>query len=237
MKYVAYYRVSTDKQGRSGLGLEAQQAAVRQYLDGKGWPPLAEFEEVESGKRATRPQLAAALATCRVHGATLVVAKLDRLARNAHFLGSIIESGVEVVFLDMPNLGQGAVPTFILQQLAAVAQLEAGLISERTRAALAAAKARGVRLGGDRGYKPPAALSVAAAGAKREQADQRAADYQPIIEDVIANGHASHRAIARELNARGIPTPSRAGSWQATTVARVMRRVDSGWRQAMREDA
>lgn len=225
MKHVAYYRVSTDKQGRSGLGLEAQRDAVHRYLTDKGWPPLAEFEEVESGRQVTRPRLREALATCRVHGATLVVAKLDRLARNAHFLGSIIESGVQVVFLDMPNLGQGAVPTFILQQLASVAQLEAGLISERTKAALAAAKARGVRLGGDRGYRPPQALSEAAAAAKRAQAEERARDLMGIIESVIGDGHASYRAIAEELNARGIPTPSRAGAWQATTVSRVFKRA------------
>lgn len=227
MKYVAYYRVSTDKQGRSGLGLEAQKEAVHRYLADKGWPPLAELEEVESGKRSSRPRLKEALALCRVHAATLVVAKIDRLARNAHFLGSIIESGVQVVFLDLPNLGQGAVPTFILQQLASVAQLEAGLISERTKAALTAAKARGVRLGGDRGYKPPQELSEAAAAAKKAQAAERAADLKGIIDAVVADGHASFQQIARELNARGIPTPSRSGQWQATTVSRVMKRAGS----------
>jgi DNA invertase Pin-like site-specific DNA recombinase len=226
MKYVAYYRVSTDKQGRSGLGLEAQQAAVRQYLDGKGWPPIAEFEEVESGKRNARPKLKAALDHCKVMNATLVVAKVDRLARNANFVGAILESGVQVVFLDMPNLGEGAVPTFILQQLASVAQLEAGLISERTKAALQAAKERGVRLGGDRGYRPSQEAAQRAAQAKSEDATQRAHLMMPILQDIISAGHASLAAIANELNRREIPTPSRRGAWKPTMVSRILKRSE-----------
>jgi DNA invertase Pin-like site-specific DNA recombinase len=226
MKYVAYYRVSTDKQGKSGLGLEAQQAAVRQYLHGKGWPPIAEFEEVESGKRASRPQLKLALDHCKVMNATLVVAKVDRLARNANFVGAILDSGVQVVFLDMPNLGEGAVPTFILQQLASVAQLEAGLISERTKAALQAAKERGVRLGGDRGYRPDREAAQRAAQAKSEEADRRAQLLQPIIQDIINCGHASLSAIADELNRREIPTPSRRGTWKGTMVSRILKRSE-----------
>lgn len=225
MKYVAYYRVSTDKQGRSGLGLEAQQSAVRQYLDGKGWPPIAEFAEVESGKRNARPQLKAALNHCKVMNAVLVVAKVDRLARNANFVGAILESGVQVVFLDMPNLGEGAVPTFILQQLASVAQLEAGLISERTKAALDAARARGVKLGGDRGYRPSKDAALAAAKAKSEDAQHKAELLQPVIADIVSAGHASLAQIAAELNRRDIPTPSRRGSWKPTMVSRVMKRV------------
>jgi len=227
LKYVAYYRVSTDKQGKSGLGLEAQQAAVRQYLTGKGWPPIAEFEEVESGKRSTRPELKAALDHCRLMNATLVVAKVDRLARNANFVGAILDSGVQVVFLDMPNLGEGAVPTFILQQLASVAQLEAGLISERTKAALQAAKERGVRLGGDRGYRPTRDAAQHAAKAKSEDAGHRARLIQPIIDDIVAAGHASLAAIAGELNRRDIPTPSRRGSWKPTMVSRILKRSEA----------
>jgi DNA invertase Pin-like site-specific DNA recombinase len=227
MKFVAYYRVSTDKQGRSGLGLEAQQKAVRDFLAGKGWPPLGEFEEVESGKRSTRPKLREALSICRVHGATLVVAKLDRLSRNAHFLGSILESGVEVVFLDLPNMAPGPVSTFMLQQMAAVAQLEAGLISERTKAALKASKARGVKLGGDRGYRPTHATSLQGAAAKREIADRRAGDLVVVVEDVIKAGHKSLGQIADELNRREIPTPSRRGTWKRTMVSRVLQRTGS----------
>lgn len=227
VKHVAYYRVSTKEQGDSGLGVAAQQSAVRSYLNGKGWPPLAELEEVESGRSTTRPKLAEALSLCRVHGATLVVAKLDRLARNAHFLGTILQSGVQVVFLDLPNLGSGPVPTFILQQLASVAELEAGLISQRTKAALAQARARGVVLGGDRGHKPTRATIEAGAASKRAKATQRAGDLRVLVEQVIADGHASYRAIAAELNARQIPTPRGDGTWQATTVSRVMKRSEA----------
>lgn len=225
MKHVAYYRVSTDKQGQSGLGLESQQLAVRGYLAGHGWPPLAEYAEIESGRSKLRPKLAEALLTCRVHDAILVVAKVDRLARDAKFLMDIVHSGVRVVFLDLPNLGAGPIPTFILQQLAAVAELEAGLISQRTRAALAAAKARGVKLGGDRGSKPTRATIDAGAAAKRKLAAARATDMRAVIDVVMAEGHRSFGAIARELNLRGVPTPGRRGRWQPTTVSRVFKRT------------
>ena len=143
MKVVAYYRVSTDRQGRSGLGLGAQREAVRSLIEASGgWPPVAEFTETESGRRADRPQLAAALAACRVHRAVLVIAKLDRLARNQAFLMALIDSGVGVLFCDLPEIPAGAVGRFMLQQMAAVAELEAGLISERAKAALAAKVAR-----------------------------------------------------------------------------------------------
>ena len=145
-KFVAYYRVSTDKQGRSGLGLEAQKAAVDQRLNGGPWQLVGEFTEIESGRRSKRPQLEAALGACKKQKAKLVVAKLDRLSRNTRFLLTLIESGIEVLFADLPEV-TGAMGKFILTQMAAVAELEAGLIGERTKAALAAAKQRGVRLG------------------------------------------------------------------------------------------
>ena len=145
-RFVAYYRVSTDKQGRSGLGLEAQKAAVKQRLNGGPWQLVGEFTEIESGRRAKRPQLEAALKACKKQKAKLVVAKLDRLARNTRFLLTLVESGVEVLFADLPEVA-GAMGKFILTQMAAVAELEAGLIGERTKAALAAAKQRGVKLG------------------------------------------------------------------------------------------
>lgn len=143
--FVAYYRVSTDRQGRSGLGLDAQRAAVAKYVAGAGGVVAAEFEEVESGKRNDRPQLAAALAACRARRAALVIAKLDRRARNARFLLHVVEGTGEagVVFCDLPSVPPRPVGKFLLTQMAAVAELEAGLISQRTRAALAASKARG----------------------------------------------------------------------------------------------
>ena len=145
-KYVAYYRVSTDRQGKSGLGLEAQKAAVADRLNGGRWQLVAEFVEVESGKRASRPKLDVAIAACKKHKAKLIVAKLDRLSRNVAFLLKLIDAGVEVLFADLPELN-GAMGKFVLITMANVAELEAGLISERTKAALKAAKARGVRLG------------------------------------------------------------------------------------------
>ncbi len=148
-RFVSYLRVSTDGQGRSGLGLEAQRQAVAAHVAQAGGEVVAEFREVESGKRADRPQLAAALASCRTRRAVLVIAKLDRLARNARFLLSVVEGSGEagVVFCDLPTVPAGPVGKFLVTQMAAVAELEAGLISQRTRAALAVAKVRGVKLG------------------------------------------------------------------------------------------
>ena len=138
-KYVAYYRVSTDRQGKSGLGLDGQREMVRQFLSSSdGYPPIEEFVETESGRKVDRRELHRALASCRVHGATLIIAKLDRLSRNQTFLMELVDSGVDVLFCDLPQLPPGAAGRFMLQQMAAVAELEAGLISERTKAALRA---------------------------------------------------------------------------------------------------
>jgi hypothetical protein len=141
-KFVAYYRASTAKQGASGLGLEAQQESVRSYLNGGRWQMVSEVTEIESGKRNDRPALANALALCRVHGATLVIAKLDRLARNVNFISNLMESGVDFLAVDFPQADR-----LTIHILAAVAEHEAVMISARTKAALAAAKARGTRLG------------------------------------------------------------------------------------------
>lgn len=209
--FVPYVRVSTDKQGRSGLGLEAQQAAIRAYLRPGDALASEAFVEVESGRKAHRPQLQAALQRCRATGATLLVAKLDRLSRNVPFLRSLVDGDVEVAFADMPAL-QGAIGRFMLTQMAAVAELEAGLVSERTKAALAAAKARGVRLGGDRGHRPAkapdAALgSRAAAEARSLRAKRLRAALRPRAEALRAEG-LSLRQIALRLAAEGVAGPS-----------------------------
>ncbi|OAP47434.1 hypothetical protein ATC00_22515 [Sinorhizobium americanum] len=210
--------MTTDKQGRSGLGLEAQREAVRRFMT-DDYPPVREFTEVESGKLSSRPELAKALAAAKMLRLPLVVAKVDRLARNVAFLEAILASGVEVIFCDIPQV-HGAMGRFILQQMAAVAQLEAGLISERTKAALKAAKDRGKVLGGFRGAKVNPELGRAARAAK---AFEFASQVAPIARELQAGG-ASLRTIAAELTSRGIPTP-RGGNWSAAQVKRVLQRA------------
>lgn len=228
MKVVAYYRVSTDRQGRSGLGLDAQRAAVRSLIEASGgWPPVAEFTEAESGRKVDRPQLAAALAACRVHRAVLIIAKLDRLARNQSFLMALIDSGVDVLFCDLPEIPAGAVGRFMLQQMAAVAELEAGLISERTKAALAAKIARDGQW--DRKSKHhlvAGAGQKAATEAVRAKAAQKADDLAPIIGEIRKAGAGSLREIAKALTSAGIPQPSGSmGAWSAIQVSRVLERI------------
>ena len=215
-KFIAYFRVSTDKQGKSGLGLEAQRDAVNTRLNGGPWQLISEFTEIESGKRAKRRQLEAALAACKKHKAKLVVAKLDRLSRNTRFLLTLLESGVEVLFADLPEVS-GAMGKFILTQMAAVAELEAGLIGERTKAALAAAKARGVRLGAHGAEK--------LAPKYRAEAHDRAKQLEPIIRPLLREGY-SMCGIALELNKRKQPTP-RGGSWHPQLVKRIIQRFDA----------
>ena len=217
-KLVAYYRVSTAKQGASGLGLEAQQEAVRIYLHGGNWSIVDEVTEIESGKRNDRPALARALSLCRVHGATLIIAKLDRLARNVAFISNLMEAGVDFTAVDFPQANR-----LTIHILAAVAEHEAEMISARTKAALAAAKARGIRLGGNRGKIASQAIvgSKASALVRRAKAQKRAADLLPVIRSITAEGARSLRAVAEVLNEKGIPAP-RLGLWHPTTVKRIM---------------
>jgi DNA invertase Pin-like site-specific DNA recombinase len=223
--FVAYYRVSTDQQGRSGLGLAAQKATVGQYVVSAAGVVVAEFEEVESGKRRDRPQLALALGACRARRATLIIAKLDRLARDAAFLLSIVRGAGEggLVFCDLPQLPPGPAGTFILTMFAAVAELERGLISQRTRAALAAAKARGVRLGGRRIFRGiDGAVSRAGREAQTARAAEHRADVLPYISAARKAGATSLRDIARALTARGIQPPGGGEAWHAQQVRRIL---------------
>jgi DNA invertase Pin-like site-specific DNA recombinase len=225
-RFVSYLRVSTDGQGRSGLGLEAQRQAVAAYVTQAGGEVVAEFQEVESGKRADRPQLAAALASCRTRRAALVIAKLDRLARNARFLLSVVEGSGEagVVFCDLPTVPAGPVGKFLVTQMAAVAELEAGLISQRTRAALAVAKARGVRLGNPSPTPATPAMAAAARAARSRHVTERAGDVLAVVRQVQAEGASSLRTIAAELHARGVLTPTGKPQWSAAQVRRVLAR-------------
>jgi DNA invertase Pin-like site-specific DNA recombinase len=216
--FVSYLRVSTDRQGRSGLGLEAQRQSVTDFLNGGHWRLVCEFVEVESGRKADRPELARALAACRAHKATLIVAKFDRLARNVAFIANLMESGVDFVAADMLMANR-----LTVHVLAAVAEHEAKMISDRTKAALAAAKARGTRLGGFRGYQLSPADQALSAAAKRRKAADRAADLAPILDDIRAAGVTSARGIATELTRRGIPTPRGSATWSAVQVQRLAR--------------
>lgn len=231
--FVTYLRVSTDRQGRSGLGLEAQQAAIDAFLAPTDRVLAPPFVEVESGRKSARPKLAEAMAKCRKTGAVLLVAKLDRLSRNVPFLRGLIDSGVDVAFCDLPHIPPGAMGRFLLTQMAAVAELEAGLVSERTKAALAASKARGTKLGGDRGYRPVQgpdwkAGVKAAAEARSQVADHGAHRLATVIADVrtALGGEASLNAIARALSGRQVPTPRGGTAWTATGVRRVLARVE-----------
>ncbi|MGE5539625.1 MAG: recombinase family protein [Gemmatimonas sp.] len=219
-RFVAYYRVSTDRQGRSGLGLEAQREAVRRYLNGGRWELVAEFTEVETGKGSNaldrRPQLRAAIDACKKQKASLVIAKLDRLARNVAFVSGLMESGVDFVAADNPHANR-----LTVHILAAVAEHEREMISERTRAALKAAKARGVRLGSP----TPHAGAKRAAETRTNAAASHAANALPVIQALKDSGLTSLRQIATALNSRGLKT-RRGGEWHAKAVARALASPD-----------
>ena len=210
-KFVSYIRVSTERQGQSGLGLEAQKEAVLRHLGSREL--LAEFVEVESGKRSSnRPQLLAALELCKKNKAILVIAKLDRLARNVYFISGLMESGVEFVATDMPTANR-----LTVHILAAVAEHEAAMISARTKAALQAAKARGTRLG-----NPTWQKGLAKAREAKDPAKPASAVIEMMREH--RSGGKSLRTIADRLNSLGVRTP-KGNIWYACTVSKAMQRT------------
>lgn len=220
-KFISYLRVSTARQGASGLGLEAQREAVSRYLNGGKWQLVQEVVEVESGKRNDRPAIAEALRLCRLHKATLVIAKLDRLARNVHFISSLMESGADFIACDFPEANR-----LTVHILAAVAEHEAAMISARTKAALQAAKARGTALGGQRGPVERMAVMAAegtrvSATVRQRLAAKRSDDLLPVIQDLRAKGAVSLREIADGLNQAGLTT-ARGCTWTATQVLRTV---------------
>jgi len=219
-RFVSYLRVSTDRQGASGLGLEAQREAIDRHVRSAPGTLLAEFIEIESGKNNSRPEIAAALAAARARRATLIIAKLDRLSRNVAFIAALMDSGVDFVAADMPMANR-----LTVHILAAVAEHEREMISQRTRAALAAAKARGVKLGNPllrAGDKRTAALATLA---KKRQAQVRAREIAPYIEAARMAGCFSLNQIAAALTARGIRTPGGGQEWNATQVRRAVARA------------
>ncbi len=219
--FVAYFRCSTERQGKSGLGLEAQQKSVETYLNVGSRSLVASFTEVESGKVDDRPKLQEALATCRIHNATLLIAKLDRLSRDAHFLLGLQKSGVRFVAVDMPHADN-----FTVGILALVAQKEREMISQRTKDALAAARVRGVKLGGNRNNSSSISRigSVASVAIRSTKATSRANDLAPILRDQMSQG-LSLRAIGSHLDTLGIKT-ARGNSWTAASVQRVIKRLE-----------
>jgi DNA invertase Pin-like site-specific DNA recombinase len=224
-KAVAYYRVSTRKQGESGLGLDAQRSAVETFCAGRGLDLIAPpFMEIESGKRDDRPELMKALERCKITGATLVVAKLDRLSRNVAFLATLQDSGVRFIAVDMPEANE-----LTVHIMAAVAQAERKAISQRTREALAAAKARGQRLG-----NPNGAAALRRAGntsplgieALKLRADAHAQRLRPMVEHMQSNGATSLGQLAKALNDEGALTP-RGAKWHASSVRNLLARLET----------
>ncbi|UEM24445.1 recombinase family protein (plasmid) [Skermanella mucosa] len=220
-RFVTYYRVSTQRQGRSGLGLEAQQAAVTAFLAGRDAQVIGEYREIESGRTSDRQQLAAAMLMCRMTGSVLLIAKLDRLARDAHFLLGLEKSGIEFLAADMPFANR-----LTIGIMALVAEEEAKAISARTKAALAARKARGLPLGNRASLRPADRQRAAtAAAAWSKKAAAHAAMVLPAVQEMRAVGM-SLRATARELTQRGFTTVT-GGAWTATQVSAVLRRIGS----------
>ena len=219
-RFIGYVRVSTAKQGHSGLGIEAQREALERFAASEGFQILRVFVEVETGKGSDaldrRPQLAAALSEARRQRCSVAVAKLDRLSRDVHFISGLMAHRVPFV---VAELGPDVDP-FILHLFAALAQKERAMISARTKAALAAAKARGVTLGSP---ELPKARKSAAATIKA-LADQHAANVLPVIREIRRAGATSLHQIAEALNARGITTP-RGGRWYASSVRNVLERA------------
>jgi DNA invertase Pin-like site-specific DNA recombinase len=215
-KFVSYLRVSTDKQGRSGLGLEAQRESVTRYLNGGSWKLVAEYVEVESGKRNSRPQLQAAISHAKATGAKLVIARLDRLARNLHFVSSLQERGVDFVAADMPDANR-----LTIHIIAAVAEAVGRTISDNT-------KARGVRLGNPNGARALRGKQVGNAEAVarlKAAAAERADDLRGIVADIRRSGITTVRGIADELQARGIKA-ARSDTWHPSAVARLLARLE-----------
>jgi DNA invertase Pin-like site-specific DNA recombinase len=216
---VGYVRVSTSQQGRSGLGIEAQQEALARFASGERFEIVAEFVEVETGKGSDaldrRPQLAAALSKARASRCPVAVAKLDRLSRDVHFISGLMAHRVPFLVAD---LGPEVDP-FVLHLYAALAEKERALIAGRTKSALAAAKAKGVKLGNPN----IEAAQEAAVAAVKAEADRAASNVLPIIAEIRKSGATTLRAIADALNARGVPTP-RGGKWHAMSVRNVLTR-------------
>ena len=221
-RVIAYYRVSTEAQGRSGLGLDAQRQAVRSLCEGRSWKVIAEHTEIESGKRANRPELTTALHNAKLTGALLVVAKLDRLSRSVAFLSALQDSDARFIAADMPEATE-----LTVHIMAAVAQAERKAIGRRTKEALAAAKARGQKLGNPNGASALRRANkgnVDAVAVLKDDADSFARALAPVLEDIRRSGLTSLPLMAKALNDRHIQT-RRGGKWHPTSVRNLLARL------------
>ncbi len=218
-RFVAYYRVSTDRQGLSGLGLDAQRQTVENFAASAGASIVAEFQEIESGKNNARPEIAAAIAACRATRATLLIAKLDRLARNVAFVSNLMESGIDFIACDMPFANR-----LTVHILASVAEHEREMISKRTKEALAQAKLRGVKLGNPNLRPGSRGAALYASRTRRDYANAKARDIIPYIDAARRAGCLSLGQIAEALTARGIKTPGGKNDWSAAQVRRVIKK-------------
>ena len=213
-KFVGYFRVSSQKQGKSGLGLEAQKAAVNAYIGDHQL--VAEFTEVETGRNNERPILKEAIAVSKKNKATLIIAKLDRLSRNLAFIANLLDGNIDFIVADMPTANK-----MTLQMMAVIAEFEAKQISERTRLALKAAKARGVILGNKRNFEEAQKVGQRV---MMMQAADHAAKVLPVIKELARNDASSLHRIADALNSRGIQT-RRNAVWTGTAVRSIIRRA------------